>query len=90
MDNRIKVGVRVRPLSKKELTEGGTSSSVTTEDTQGRIVVSGDNNARKNGFSFDWVFGVNSEQRQLYDSMCMPLIEKFFEGYNATFFACKI
>ena len=85
MDNRIKVGVRIRPLSSKELGENA-SSTVHTEPG-GRVVTYQDN--KKNNFNFDWSFDSDSSQRAVYDSMCKPLIDRVFEGYNATFFACK-
>ncbi len=86
MDNRIKVGVRVRPLSTKETQDGSTSTVIT--DSNGRILIGADQ--KKQQFQFDWSFQTSSEQRQIYDTMCKPLIDKFFEGYNATFFACKL
>jgi hypothetical protein len=49
------------------------------------------NNVRsKNNFQFDWAFGSTSLQDRIYDEMCKPLIEKLYQGYNATFFACKL
>ena len=84
-NNRIKVGVRVRPLSNKETQEGANSTVIT--DANGRILIGSDQ--KKQPFQFDWTFGSSSEQRQIYDTMCKPLIDKYFEGYNATFFACK-
>ena len=81
MDNRIKVGVRARPLSSKESQEINVLSF-----NNGEIFVK-DN--KKTHFNFDWAFDANSNQRQIYNDMCFPLIERVFEGYNATFFACK-
>lgn len=85
MENRIKVGVRVRPLSAKEISESSANTVIT--DEQGHIFIGNDN--KKASFQFDWSFGSNSQQRELYDMMCKPLIDQFYEGYNTTFFACK-
>lgn len=87
MDNRIKVGVRIRPMSSKEVTEGAAS---TVSADQGRILTN-QADAKKSGsnFNFDWTFDSNAGQRVIYDDMCKPLIDKVFEGYNATFFACE-
>ena len=84
MDNRIKVGIRVRPLSTKEQNENS-CNAVSCDDQRGRIAVG----EKKTQFGFDWVHGSNAAQRAIYDKMCLPLIDKCFEGYNATFFACK-
>ncbi len=86
MDNRIKVGVRIRPLSSKEQSEG--ANSTVHADASGKIVAQNNEN-KKNNYNFDWSFDSNADQRAVYDSMCKPLIDKVFEGYNATFFACK-
>jgi hypothetical protein len=93
MDNRIKVGVRVRPLSIKEQQEasGPTTGAAVTTARDGSISVfstSGDSKTKLN-FKYDWAFGPNSSQDAIYGDMCKPLIDRVFDGYNATFFACK-
>lgn len=87
MDNRIKVGVRIRPLSSKEIQEGG--STFVQADSTGKILFKNDSKSSSD-FQYDWAFGPNSDQRIVYEKMCKTLIDKVFEGYNATFFACKI
>ena len=41
----------------------------------------------KNSFTFDSVYGDNSNQREVYDETAFPLIESVIEGYNGTIFA---
>ncbi len=66
--------------------ENGSQSVLNVEDERLVIVnVPG----RKNTFEYDWSFDKTSTQRQVYQSMCKPLIENIFEGFNATFFACE-
>jgi hypothetical protein len=99
MDNRIKVGIRIRPFSSKENQENNgnyqNKASITANEENGQVNLQNNkdemiNNIRnKNSFQFDWSFDQDSTQDKIYESMCHPLIEKFFEGYNATFFACK-
>jgi hypothetical protein len=93
MDNRIKVGVRVRPLSIKEQQEasGPTTGAAVTTERDGSISVLSGSGESKNKFTFkyDWAFGPNSAQDAIYGDMCKPLIDRVFDGYNATFFACK-
>ena len=85
MENRIKVGVRVRPMMPNEI-ETGAASVLNVEDDR---IVSVNVPGRKNMSEYDWSFDQNSNQQQVYQSMCKPLIENIFEGFNATFFACK-
>lgn len=41
----------------------------------------------RKSFVFDWVFPPESAQNQIFDSCVEPLLEWFFEGYNATILA---
>lgn len=90
IDNRIKVGVRIRPLNAKEASDG--LPSTVAAEPNGRLILSSESkeNAKiRTAYKFDWSYGPQDSQRIIYDDMCKPLIEKIFEGYNATFFACK-
>jgi kinesin family protein 4/21/27 len=82
-DQRVKVGVRVRPLLTSEL--DAAAESVIKAERGKRIVATVP--AKKNAFDFDWAFGQNKSHREVYDSMCKPLIKALFEGFNATVFA---
>ena len=85
MDTKIKVGVRVRPLNTKEIE----SSSVSVIDCERDKFVLTKPPAKKSCFEYDWTFDSASTSRNVYESSCRPLIENVFEGFNATFFACK-
>ena len=82
MNNRVKVGVRVRPMGKAELENEGTN------------IISIDNakvvNVKNNAFEYDWAFGINSTQKEIYDAICLPLIKNLFEGFNAVSYFLKI
>jgi len=41
----------------------------------------------KNSFMFDYAFGEDSTQQDVYQSSVAPLVSKFIEGYNVTVFA---
>lgn len=88
MDNRIKVGIRVRPLSEMEQQSSSSPSPVICEQGNQRITVGLDNRNRSS-FAFDWCYSPASPSGSIYEQMCLPLINKVFEGYHATFFACK-
>lgn len=79
----VKVAVRVRPLSDKEIREGGTECVEVTENSVTLV----QENQQPHVFAFDHVFGVDSTQPQVFDMLGMPLLDKAFEGYNATVFA---
>eukprot|EP00435_Cladocopium_sp_Y103_P060391 s740_g22.t1 len=79
----VKVAVRVRPLSDKEIREGGTECVEVTENSVTLV----QENQQPHVFAFDHVFGVDSTQPQVFDMLGMPLLDKAFEGYNATIFA---
>jgi hypothetical protein len=94
MDNRIKVGLRIRPLLEKEKVvdpkqPNASATAPIWSESNGRLTVGADNRTR-NTFSYDWCYDANSQSTQLYEEMCLPLVTKVFEGYNATFFACKL
>lgn len=38
-------------------------------------------------FTFDAVYGVDSQQDQIYNETAFPLVESVLEGYNGTIFA---
>eukprot|EP01033_Poteriospumella_lacustris_P007937 gene7937-5710_t len=86
MDNRIKVGIRVRPLSEMEQQSSSSPSPVICEQGNQRITVGLDNRNRSS-FAFDWCYSPASPSGSIYEQMCLPLINKVFEGYHATFFA---
>jgi hypothetical protein len=38
-------------------------------------------------FDYDWVFGTQSTQQSIYESVASPLINNIFSGFNGTIFA---
>ena len=81
-NNRVKVGVRIRPLSSQEIEQGANTAATISKNNKTVSMSS-----RSNKFDFDWAFGPNSTQKELYDATCKPLISNIFEGFNATVFA---
>jgi hypothetical protein len=87
MDNRIKVGIRVRPLVSCEK-NSPQDVALWCDKANHKIVVGADSRSRSS-FAFDWCYPPNEELPEIYENMCQPLINKVFEGYHATLFACK-
>ena len=77
----VRVAVRIRPLVPKERLEQCRSCVRVFVDER-QVVVGKDR-----GFSFDFVFGEDSSQRLVFDNACAPLVQRCFQGYNATVFA---
>jgi hypothetical protein len=71
----VRVGVRIRPLTCKEESEGGKSVVEGSHPTVG---------IGKRQFTYDAVFDSNVSQHTLYQQVAPPLLKSFLEGYNAT------
>lgn len=86
----IKVIVRCRPLSKKELDRkfkiivdmdvGSNTVTVTHPDKASST-------DQTKTFSFDHVFPTQATQADLYNAVARPIVQNVLEGYNGTIFA---
>ncbi|XP_032740897.1 kinesin-like protein KIF27 [Rattus rattus] len=77
----IKVAVRIRPLLCKEVLHNHQVCVRDIPKTQQIII------GRDRVFTFDFVFGKNSTQDEVYSTCIKPLVLSLIEGYNATVFA---
>ena len=85
----VKVVVRIRPLSSKEIQDGHDAVAEVFED-RGLITVrnpKNDSSDAPKSFTFDAVFGKSCTQRAIYDSCAAPIVKSALEGYNGTVFA---
>ena len=80
-DSSVRVAVRVRPLSTNECAQACESCVTAVGDA---VLVGGKAGKR---YDFDAVFDASMSQAPLFDGLVQPLIERFFDGYNATVFA---
>ena len=79
----VKVAIRVRPMNAHEKEQNSTlcvevdtvnnTVSVTKTDTK--------------TFQFDYVYPMETTQRQIYDEVAFPIVDSIFQGYNGTIFA---
>jgi Kinesin motor domain len=76
---QVRVGVRIRPLTHRELSLDGKSVLKTTTNGEIRL---GDDSRRR--FTYDAVFDEFTGQSTLYQSVAPPLLQAVTEGYNAT------
>ncbi|XP_077004689.1 kinesin-like protein KIF27 isoform X2 [Tamandua tetradactyla] len=77
----IKVAVRIRPLLCKEVLHNHQVCVRVIPNTQQIII------GKDRVFTFDFVFGKNSTQDEVYNTCIKPLVSSLIEGYNATVFA---
>ena len=89
--NNIKVGVRVRPLNK---TEKGMGEDVICEFSGNSICMNNPapEDDRKGQpeetiFTFDHLYHWETATEQVFQDMGNPLVDKLFDGFNATLFA---
>lgn len=75
----VQVAVRVRPLSASE--EAQASEACVQAVGSARVLLGGKQ------FDFDAAFPPQVQQQQVYEELVAPLIDRFFDGYNATVFA---
>ncbi|XP_053911079.1 kinesin-like protein KIF27 isoform X2 [Cuculus canorus] len=77
----VKVAVRIRPLLSREVLHNHQMCVRVVPNTQQIII------GKDRVFTFDFVFGKNSTQEEVYTACIKPLLVSLTEGYNATVFA---
>ncbi|CAI2386785.1 unnamed protein product [Moneuplotes crassus] len=82
----VRVVIRCRPLSKKEVAEGR-EKVVNMDYANGEILVQKSVDEVPKRFTFDCVYDENTLQKDIFDETAFPIIENILEGYNGTIFA---
>ncbi|XP_040575374.1 chromosome-associated kinesin KIF4B [Lepeophtheirus salmonis] len=77
----VRVAVRFRPLNEKELNEGCEDAIQVLEGKQIFI------KSTKNAFTYDYAFGNDVDQEEVYSKSVKELIPQLFKGYNVTVLA---
>ena len=81
----VKVAIRVRPMNKHEK-EQKSKICVEVDTTNNTVSVISDKNEAKT-FPFDYVYPMDTTQREVYDQVAFPIVDSIFQGYNGTVFA---
>mmetsp|Transcript_2330 Transcript_2330/g.6687 ORF Transcript_2330/g.6687 Transcript_2330/m.6687 type:complete len:1259 (-) Transcript_2330:183-3959(-) len=88
----VKVAIRMRPLSSKEL--GNNESSIVeleennSSDGNGSVTINDPEEKEKPAqYAFDIVFGTQVLQQTVYETIGLPALSSMFNGYNGTIFA---
>lgn len=74
----VKVALRARPSNSREK---GETECISLRSGSKVVEVNGQT------FSFDYVYGNNATQEQIYEDTTVPLIKRVVDGYNATIIA---
>ena len=85
MDSNVKVAIRCRPLSSKEVSRG-CSNIVSINGNTVRIEKVSDGTEAKE-FAFDHCYNIDSNQEQVYADLGQPLLAQALDGFNGTIFA---
>ena len=90
METNVKVAVRCRPLSRKEMDRGCTSI-IKINDNSVHIDTPPEDNSSTGkvarDFKFDHSYDINSTQEQVYVDLGGPVVAQALDGFNCTIFA---
>ena len=81
----VKVAIRVRPMNKHEK-EQNSKLCVEVDTVNNTVSVISTKNDVKT-FPFDYVYPMETTQREVYDQVAFPIVDSIFQGYNGTVFA---
>jgi hypothetical protein len=81
---RIKVAIRVKPEAGESLRG---FNYLNKEGAEGLSKLELPANGTKNEFTYDHIFGPNASQREIFETVCAPIINTVLEGFNGTLFA---
>ncbi|CAG8492682.1 11608_t:CDS:2 [Acaulospora morrowiae] len=77
--------LRIRPIDPKEKQSRFQRQVITTSSsTPNQVIVQGE---KKQTFNYDYVFGPEAEQQEVYQNAVEKLVDQFLEGYNVTILA---
>ncbi|GES93100.1 P-loop containing nucleoside triphosphate hydrolase protein [Rhizophagus clarus] len=82
----VQVVVRIRPITNQETSNlpSRFQRQVLTTSAPNQVIVQAD---KKQVFSYDYVFGPESTQQDVYEKAVVKLVDNFLEGYNVTILA---
>ena len=84
MSQNVKVAIRCRPLTTKEINDNH-SNIVQVDQTTGIVRIKMENTSKT--FPFDCVFDESSSQNTVYSMAAREIVDGVLMGYNGTIFA---
>ncbi|XP_029048634.1 kinesin-like protein KIN-7O [Osmia bicornis bicornis] len=85
MSNGIKVGIKLKPLTKQEKDENLSIKWIVQENS----IVSLDPEIKKqrnNGFQFDYIFDMNANNSSVFNSIVKPIVDGAIDGFDGIIF----
>ena len=86
MSETVKVAIRCRPYNNKEK-ETQKQQIVKVDESRREIFIYNPKKDQRKQFTFDYTYGMQSEQKQIFEDCAFGIIESVLEGYNGTIFA---
>ncbi|XP_071450716.1 centromere-associated protein E-like [Hetaerina americana] len=85
-DQRIKVGIRVRKLTRKEKDQ---NKQLQWKYSDNQVWQIDPQTGKKAGnpYTFDYVFGMDSSTHNIFEDLVKPIVESSVKGFNGTIFA---
>lgn len=81
----VKVAVRVRPLSSKEIKEG--FNTIVRMDKKRSCVYVKNPQGEELQYTYDYVYPADTRQEEIYENTAAPIVAGCLEGFNGTIFA---
>ncbi len=86
MSEKVKVAVRCRPKNENEKKKK-VENVIKVDESRREIFIFNSVKNQKKTFTFDYVYGFNSKQSDIYEDCAYGIVESVIEGYNGTIFA---
>ena len=86
MELNVKVAVRCRPMSSREVGRG-CKSIINMHEKSVKVGSPSDASQEPKEFTFDHCYFIDSSQEQVYADLGGPVVAQALEGFNGTIFA---
>ena len=78
----VEVAVRIRPINNREL-----NTDVITNIKNNSIYIKNPDDNKKKSFTYDYAYGSESKQTDIYNDIGRKVVNNAFKGYNSCIFA---
>ena len=85
--SNVMVGVRSRPLNEQEAAMGDGDVWIYDKADHGLLIEQREDGSAGKEYKFDCVFGPHASTADVYEPLCLPIVEAALEGFNGTLFA---
>lgn len=85
--SNVTVGVRSRPLNEQEVAMGDGDVWLYDKADAGLLYEQREDGSAGKEYKFDCVFAPDAGTTDVYEPLCLPIVEAALEGFNGTLFA---